>query len=108
MFSFVALSSSLRFYDFSLFQTIYAEEKDNVTELNTLNNIGIIKGKKNNHLEAILDFDKAIKLNHAIGKLFFERKCKNCLTNNLEKTCIEEKKHLILIRNTYKNFKKIV
>ena len=71
MFSFVALSSSLRFYDFSLFQTIYAEEKDNVTELNTLNNIEIIKGKKNNHLEAILDFDKAIKLNHAIGKLFF-------------------------------------
>ena len=46
MFSFVALLSSLRFYDFSLFQTIYAEEKDNVTELNTLNNIGIIKGKR--------------------------------------------------------------
>ena len=46
-------------------------KKDNFTELNTLNNIGIIKGKKNNHIEAILDFDKAIKLNHAIGKLFF-------------------------------------
>ena len=69
----------MRFYDFSLFQTIYAEEKDNVTELNTLNNIGIIKGKKNNHLEAILDFDKAIKLNHAIGKLFFWEEMQNLI-----------------------------
>tara|TARA_B100001287_G_scaffold263391_1_gene254192 strand:- start:156 stop:305 length:150 start_codon:yes stop_codon:yes gene_type:complete len=46
MFPFVALSSLLRIYDFSLFQTIYAEEKDNVTELNTLKNIGNIKGKR--------------------------------------------------------------
>ena len=46
-------------------------KKDNLIELNTLNKIGIIKGKKNNNIEAILDFDKAIKLNHEIGKLFF-------------------------------------
>ena len=52
-------------------------KKDNFTELNTLNNIGIIKGKKNNNIEAILDFDKAIKLNHAIGKLFFGEEMQN-------------------------------
>ena len=70
---FVALSSSLRFYDFSLFQTVYAEEKDNVTQSNTLNDSGIIKGKKNNHSEAILDFDKAILLNPKNVNAYFNR-----------------------------------
>jgi len=71
--SFVALTSSLRFYDFSLFQTVYAEEKDNVIQSNILNGSGIIKGKKNNHFEAILDFDKSILLNPKNVNAYFNR-----------------------------------
>ena len=71
--SLFVFSSSLRFFDFSLFQTVYAEERDNVTESNTLNDSGIIKGRNNNHLEAILDFDKAILLNPKNLNAYFNR-----------------------------------
>ena len=71
--SFFVFSSSFRFFDFSLFQTVYAEERDNVTESNTLYDSGIIKGRNNNHLEAILDFDKAILLNPKNLNAYFNR-----------------------------------
>ena len=97
--SFFLFSSSLRFFDFSLFQTVYAEERDNVTESNTLNDSGIIKGRNNNHLDAILDFDKAILLNPKNVNAYLNRaNAKNILMDyhlqKLVKTnrCLESKR----------------